>query len=94
MRKQVWIGVTLSNLPIYPNFSRVIVSYLNLLNCKEHLNVFVTHTVEPGYGDAFKEDQEQETHSTGRVVVKQLEHIDSTLVTEKQEKCYNFSYTK
>lgn len=41
------------------------------------------HTVAPGYGDAFKEDQEQQTHSTGRVVVKQFEHIDSTLVTEK-----------
>lgn len=41
------------------------------------------HTVAPGYGDAFKEDQEQQTHSTGRVVVKQFENIDSTLVTEK-----------
>lgn len=40
-------------------------------------------TIAPGYGDAFKEDQEQQTHSTGRVVVKQFEHIDSTLVTEK-----------
>lgn len=39
------------------------------------------HTVAPGYGDAFKEDQEQQTHSTGRVVVKQFEHIDPTLVT-------------
>lgn len=41
------------------------------------------HTIAPGYGDAFKEDQEQQTHPTGRVVVKQFEHIDSTLVTEK-----------
>ena len=42
------------------------------------------HTVAPGYGDAFKEDQEQQTHPAGRVVVKQFEHIDSTLVMEKQ----------
>lgn len=39
------------------------------------------HTIAPGYGDALKEDQEQETHSTGRVVVKQFEHVDPTLVT-------------
>lgn len=45
--------------------------------------ILMIHTVAPGYGDAFKEDQEQQTHSTGRVVVKQFEHIDSTLVTEK-----------
>lgn len=41
------------------------------------------HTVEPGYGDALKEDQEQQRHSTGRVVVKQFEHIESSLVAEK-----------
>lgn len=40
-------------------------------------------TVAPGYGDAFKEDQEQQAHAAGRVVVKQFEHIDSTLVTRK-----------
>lgn len=44
---------------------------------------FPIHTVAPGYGDAFKEDQEQQGHSTGRVVVEQFEHIDSSLVTEK-----------
>lgn len=38
------------------------------------------HTIEPGYGDAFKEDQEEQGHSTGRVVVKQFEHIKATLV--------------
>lgn len=37
------------------------------------------HTVTPRYGDALKEDQEQQTHPAGRVVVKQFEHIDSTL---------------
>lgn len=36
-------------------------------------------TVAPGYRDALKEYKEQETHSTGRVVVKKLKHIDSTL---------------
>lgn len=41
------------------------------------------HTIAPGYGDAFKKDQEQQAHSTGRVVVKQFEHIDSTLGAEK-----------
>lgn len=37
------------------------------------------HTVEPGYGDAFKEDQEEQGHPTGRVVVKQFEHVKSAL---------------
>lgn len=36
-------------------------------------------TVAPGYWDALKEYKEQETHSAGRVVVKKLKHIDSTL---------------
>lgn len=40
-------------------------------------------TVAPGYGDAFEEDQEQQTHAAGGVVVEQFEHIDSTLVTGK-----------
>lgn len=37
------------------------------------------HTIKPGYGDAFKEDQEEQGHSTGGVVVKQFEHIKATL---------------
>lgn len=41
-------------------------------------------TVAPGYGDALKEDQEQQAHATGRVVVKQLEHVDSALVTGRK----------
>lgn len=44
------------------------------------LRVFRIPTVEPGYGDAFKEDQEEQGHPTGGVVVKQFEHIESTLV--------------
>lgn len=44
----------------------------------------VIHTVEPGYGDAFKEDQEEQGHSTGRVVVEQFEHIKSTLAHKKK----------
>lgn len=40
-------------------------------------------TIAPGYGDAFEEDQEEQTHPAGRVVVEQFEHIDSTLVIEK-----------
>lgn len=39
----------------------------------------ILFTIAPGYRDALKEYEEQETHSTGRVVVKKLEHIDSTL---------------
>ena len=39
----------------------------------------MVRTVEPGYGDAFEEDQEQQTHPTGRVVVKEFEHVDATL---------------
>jgi len=56
-----------------PPYTRLVANHL--------LDVVVelVHTVAPGYGDAFKEDQEQQTHSTGRVVVKQFEHIDSTL---------------
>lgn len=45
---------------------------------------WMLHTVEPGYGDALKEDQEQQRHSAGRVVVKQFEHIEPSLVAEKK----------
>lgn len=41
-------------------------------------------TIAPGYRDALKEYKEQETHSTGRVVVKKLKHIDSTLKHKKE----------
>lgn len=43
----------------------------------------VIHTVAPGYGDAFKEDQEEQTHSAGGIVVKQFEHVNPSLVAEK-----------
>lgn len=87
-----------SNLHIYPTFSHVIFHQLGFLICEKKIPILnhnfvpifavfsetlMIHTVAPGYGDAFKEDQEQQTHSTGRVVVKQFEHIDPTLVTEK-----------
>lgn len=42
-------------------------------------------TVAPGYGNAFEEDQEQQAHAAGRVVVKQFEHIDSALVTRRRK---------
>lgn len=75
----------------------MIFHYLHLLNCEEKhtfwtivlLRFEILHetlmirTVTPGYRDAFKEDQEQQTHPTGRVVVEQFEHIESTLVAEK-----------
>lgn len=52
---------------------QILSDYSVLLYC------MMIHTVAPGYGDAFKEHQEQQTHPTGRVVVEQFEHIDSTL---------------
>lgn len=56
-----------------PPYARLVANHL--------LDVVIelVHTVAPGYGDAFKEDQEQQGHSTGRVVVEQFEHIDSSL---------------
>lgn len=45
----------------------------------DHFSCEWIHTVEPGYGDAFKEDQEEQGHAAGRVVVKQFEHVQSTL---------------
>lgn len=32
-------------------------------------------TIKPGYWNGFKENKEEKTHSTGRVVVKHLEDI-------------------
>lgn len=56
-----------------PPYTRLVANHL--------LDVVVelVHTVAPGYGDALKEDQEEQTHPTGRVVVEEFEHIDSTL---------------
>lgn len=48
------------------------------------MKVTIKHTVTPRYGDALKENQEQETHPTGRVVIEKFEHIDSTLVIMKK----------
>lgn len=51
-----------------------------LMICKAYgKNKTILFTVAPGYRDALKEHKEQETHSTGRIVVKKLKHIDSTL---------------
>lgn len=46
--------------------------------------IYCVFTIEPRYGDAFKEYQEQQTHSTGRVVVEQFEHIEATLSREER----------
>lgn len=51
-------------------------------------------TVAPGYGDALKEDQEQQAHAAGRVVVEQFEHIDSALVMRKKERGANYQHGK
>lgn len=51
------------------------------MQCKEN----ISHTIAPGYGDAFKEYKKQETHSTGRVIVKKLKHINSTLEYVKRK---------
>ena len=39
-------------------------------------------TINPGYGNTFKECYPQETHAAGCIVVKQLEHIHATLHTK------------
>lgn len=36
-------------------------------------------TIKPGYGNSFKEDEEEKTHPTGGVVIKKTEHIKTTL---------------
>lgn len=60
------------------------IEQLNLLN-----SIYVViRTVAPRYGDAFEEDQEQQTHPAGGVVVEQFEHVDSALVTQHREQCY------
>ena len=38
-------------------------------------------TVEPRDGDALEEDEEQQAHAAGRVVIKQLEHVQASLET-------------
>lgn len=38
-------------------------------------------TIEPGDGDTLEEDEEEQAHAASRVVVKQFEHIEATLVT-------------
>lgn len=45
------------------------------------LNVLIKpfSSIKPGYGNSFEEDEEEETHPTGGVVIKQLEHVQATL---------------
>lgn len=50
---------------------------LKTLECS--FNVQERYTIKPGYGDCLKEDEEEDAHPTGWVVVKQLEHIQATL---------------
>lgn len=36
-------------------------------------------TIKPGDRDTFKEDEEEQAHATGRVVIKKLEDINAPL---------------
>lgn len=40
-------------------------------------------TIKPGNGDTLKENQEQQAHATGRVIIKQFEDINATLKETK-----------
>lgn len=40
-------------------------------------------TIEPGNGDTFKEDQEEQAHAAGRIIVKEFEDINTTLKETK-----------
>lgn len=48
--------------------------------------MFVCLTVKPGNWDAFKENQEEKAHPTGRVVVEEFEHVQSALQEESWKK--------
>ena len=39
-------------------------------------------TEAPGHGDTLEKHEEQQTHSTRGVLIKQLEHVDSSLEIE------------
>ena len=41
------------------------------------INTFLT--IKPGYGDGFEEDEIEKAHPAGGVVIKQLEHVETTL---------------
>lgn len=47
-------------------------------------------TINPGYSNAFKERNPQKAHTTGCIVVKELEHIHATLEKEEMESCINY----
>lgn len=40
-------------------------------------------TIKPGNGDTLKENQEQQAHATGRVIIKEFEDINATLKETK-----------
>lgn len=40
-------------------------------------------TIKPGNGDTLKENQEQQAHATGRVIIEQFEDINATLKETK-----------
>lgn len=47
--------------------------------------ITVTLTINPGYSDAFEECNPQKAHTTGCIVVKELEHVHATLEKEKKK---------
>lgn len=47
-------------------------------------------TINPGYSNAFKECNPQKAHTTGCIVVKELEHIHAALQKDKKESCINY----
>lgn len=53
--------------------------YFNLTSVDVKKNGKRFPTIKPGYGNGFKEDEEEKTHPTGRVVIKKLEHVQTTL---------------
>jgi hypothetical protein len=44
-------------------------------------------TIKPGNGDTLEENQEQQAHAAGRVIIKQFEDINATLKETKGMKC-------
>lgn len=40
-------------------------------------------TIKPGNGDTLKENQEQQAHATGRVIIKKFEDINAPLKETK-----------
>lgn len=47
-------------------------------------------TINPGYGNAFKECNPQKAHTTGCIVVKELKNIHAPLEKEQTKKCIHY----